>query len=102
MAGGGGIYSQGKLTTINATIADNNGGTGSGLDVVSGTALLYNTIVDSNTTSGGTDVAGTLAAASSNNLFGSGADSLGGSTNLFDVTNPDLEPNGWRTTVARP
>ncbi len=94
ISGGGGIYSLGTLTSINATIANNNGGTGSGLDVASGTALLYNTIVDSNTTNGGTDVAGTLDPASSNNLFGSGADSLGGTTNLFDVANPHLDPNG--------
>ena len=86
---GGGIYMTGSLTTVNATIAENQGGTGSGLDIAAGTALLYNTIVDGNL--GGTDVAGSLATASSNNLFGSGASSLSGANgNLVGITSPDL------------
>ncbi|MGP0066466.1 MAG: choice-of-anchor Q domain-containing protein [Isosphaeraceae bacterium] len=99
---GGGIYSDGSLTSVNATIALNNGDIGSGLDVDAGKSLLYNTIVDGNV--GGNDVAGTLAAASSNDMFGSGADSLGGATNLFDISNPDLgtlaDNGGTTLTIA--
>jgi fibronectin-binding autotransporter adhesin len=86
---GGGIYTAGTLTAVNATIADNDGTTGSGLDVAAGTTTLYNTIVDGD--QGGNDVAGTLAAASSYNLFGTGANALTGTnSNLVGVTSPDL------------
>ncbi len=92
--GGGGIYNQGTLKAVNVTIADNviQGGDGGGLDIGGGgTAALFNTIVDSNTSGVGTDVFGTLAATSSNNLIGSGADGLAGTNgNHVDVTSPDL------------
>ncbi len=93
---------------VNATIAYNSVGalgSGGGLDVESGTAALFNTVVNLNATGGGFDVAGKLSLSSSNNLFGTLAQSLQGTTpNLVNVTNPLLGPlanNGGPTlTIA--
>jgi fibronectin-binding autotransporter adhesin len=84
----------GALTAVNTTIAYNlntSGGTGSGVEAAGGSATFYNSIIDSNAVALGTDVDGTLSGASSNNLIGSGADSLGGTNgNQVDISSPDL------------
>ena len=78
---GGGIYTQGTLKSINVTIAENliSGSTGAGLDVSSGAASLYNTIVASNTPAG-TDLAGVLTV-NAHNLIGVPNAELGPLTN---------------------
>ncbi len=105
---GGGIDSSATLKLVNDTVAYNQIlglSTGSGLDVESGTAALYNTIVDANSSTFGADLAGNIAPASSNNLFGSvsGALPVGGS-NLSSVSQPlldALKSNGGPTqTIA--
>ncbi len=111
---GGGINQAGTLVALSTTIADNvvaSGGAGGGIDASSGTTTLYNTLVALNTAGTGTsatlsDVGGTLAAASSNNLIASGTGGLTNdvSGNLVGVPKPDLGPladNGGPTeTVA--
>ena len=82
------MYSQGPLTFINATIAYNTASSfGGGLDINSGSAALYNTLVAQNSVGViGSDVAGTLSSSSANNLIASGT-SAGGLTN---ATNGNL------------
>ncbi len=85
------------LTAVNDTIAYNTATrSGGGLDVINGTANLYNTIVATNTdASGADDIAGTgITSNSSNNLVG--VDETGtviGSINpiLFGPGNPGLD-----------
>jgi hypothetical protein len=114
---GGGIYDAGALTAFNSTfvgntgdagaaifvnstgtatltslsISQNQGNTGAGLDVVSGSVLLRNCIVAGNSTSG-TDLAGAVSASSSYNLIGSGGGGLtsGVNHNLVGVADPGL------------
>ncbi len=94
---GGGINQVGILTVVSSTIAYNTvagAGAGGGIDASAGTTTLYNTIVAGNTTTTTTtttgttgtgttpaiasDLAGTIASASSNNLIGGiVADKLG-------------------------
>ncbi len=94
---GSGASGDAALTAINDTIADNTAGNaGGGLDVIGGTASLFNTIVALNTdASGAGDIAGTgIASISSNNLVG--VDETGtvvGSIHpiLFGSGNPGLD-----------
>ena len=88
---GGGISTDGTLTIINSTItnntadSDNNAsGTGGGIFVNAGTTTLKNTIVAGNLNADGgsgvaDDISGTVDAASSFNLIGTGGS--GGLTN---------------------
>ena len=84
---GGGVANFGAFTAISSTIALNSmgsGGTGGGLESVSGTTTLYDTIVALNTSQSGSgavynDIAGAIATASSFNLIGSAGS--GGLTN---------------------
>ncbi len=99
---GGGVYSTGNMTAINDTIAYNvttSAASGGGLNAAGGTTTLFNSIVALNTDSAGTnapdDIAGTVVAASSYNLVGTGGS--GGLTNgvngnLVGVANPGLAP----------
>ena len=85
---GGGLFNMGTLTLMNATIAYNTEtavGSGGGLDLDAGTAALYNTLVALNTDGGTTadDIAGTVTAASANNLVDD-ASSAGGLTGGMD------------------
>ena len=91
---------RGSLTTLNVTIADNIvavGGSGGGLDVATGTTTLYNTVVALNSIGIGTtnysDIAGTVAAVSANNLVGTApANGItdGTNGNLVGVADPGL------------
>ena len=107
----GGVLNTGTLVAINATIAENSvssTGIGGGLYAQAGDAKLFNSIVASNTagTSKASNVAGSLALTSANNLFGTGGS--GGLTtfdnNLINVAIPNLGPlanNGGPTeTIA--
>jgi len=98
---GAGVFNVGTLTLVNSTIADNTvptGGIGGGFDAVSGSAALYNTIVALNTSANGNlltpnDIGGTVLAASSHNLIGTGGSgglTSGTNGNLVGVANPGL------------
>jgi hypothetical protein len=104
---GGGIADFATLTLTNCTIASNNvpsSGSGGGLDVVSGTATLYNTIVALNTRGSGAtadDISlvggGTVSAASAYNVIGTGGSGglvNGVNGNQVGVANPGLDPKG--------
>ena len=112
---GGGILNEGRLTITNSTIAYNNvanAGAGGGLDVISGSADLDNTIIALNTsgtgsTASASDIAGTADPAGAYNLVGTGgAGGLvnGVNGNQVGVANPGLGPladNGGPTqTIA--
>ena len=109
---GGAIYDQGTLTVITTTVADNTGDSAGGgiydyqaslvvinsaiaynsiggVDNDNGSASLYNTIVDENSSY---DLSGSaFSAASAYNLIGVDATgSISGNGNLVGVTNPDL------------
>ncbi len=93
---GSGVDSEGTLTSVNCTIVYNLG-TGGGLAVGSGTAILDNTIVALNsslgTQSGSVpyDIIGTVSSSSSHNLIGTGGS--GGLQNRV---------NGNHVGVAKP
>ena len=99
---GGGINSVGKLTAINSTIAYNSvtaGGSGGGIDVSSGNAVLYNTIVADNTAGTGktataSDISGSMGAASAYNMIGTGGSwrpcHMAPTAIWSAVTSPDL------------
>jgi len=111
-AEGGGIFDVGvALTAVNCTIAYNEGasaGDGGGIGVGTGTVTLDNTIVALNTDGTGSGAPADditsyayygsvqLAAASANNLIGTGgADGLTNGTNNNQVgVNPGFDPNG--------
>ena len=117
---GGGIFNAGTLTVVNGTIAYNNvnfGGSGGGIDVSAGSTVgIYNTIVAQNTSTSNSsvtspsDIFGTVAKTSSNNLIGiggAGGLTAGSNGNLVGVANPGLTPspglgnNGGQTqTIA--
>ena len=96
---GGGIASESSLTTVNSTIAYNDVtsvGVGGGLDVIAGTAILDNTIVALNTI-------GTGSTASASDIAGTAATAsaynligTGGSGGLTNGT------NGNQVGVANP
>ncbi len=87
---GGGSGGGGGLTVISSTIAYNTinaGGAGGGIDASSGSAQIFDSIVALNTSGGGTtasasDIAGSVALNSANNLIGGG-----GSGRLVNGTN---------------
>jgi hypothetical protein len=101
---GGGVdnESPGALTAINVTFAYNTvatGGAGGALNLATGTTNdLFNTIVALNTIGSGSllspsDIAGTVDAASANNLIGTGGSgglTNGTNGNLVGVTTPGL------------
>jgi hypothetical protein len=98
---GGCIDTVGILTATNDTIADNSiaiGGTGGGVDASAGTATFNNTLIAQNTVGLGTaaspsDLAGTVAALSADNLTGTGGSGgmvNGVNGNLVGVANPNL------------
>jgi hypothetical protein len=114
-SGGGVVVLAGTMTSINSTItnnfadADNNSsGTGGGISAQAGTTTLKNTIVAGNFNEDGAsdaadDIGGTVDAASSFNLIGTGgAGGLtnGGNGNQVGVANAGLGPlanNGGTT-----
>ena len=95
---GGAIDQVGTLTVISGTIAYNVavvGGISGGIDAYSGTTALYDTIVVLNTIGTGTnapasDIVGSVSAASSYNLVGTGGLTNKVNNNLVGVTNPGL------------
>ncbi len=99
---GGGVFNTGTFQSVNVTIADNTaqtGGLGGGIDAAGGATTLYNTLVAANTLAGSTasDIAGTAAAASANNLIGTGGSgglTSGVNGNLVGVADPGILPLG--------
>ncbi len=98
---GGAIDNVGSLTIVSSTIAYNvvlTGGVAGGIDVYAGTTAVYDTIVDLNTVGTGTsavasDIVGTVVAASSYNLVGTGGLTNKVNNNLAGVTDPGLAPS---------